>query len=366
MIKLNRNSSYALEKGLVGMESHIQQIELLLSIHTQDVCFRAIGIWGMGGIGKTTLADAVFHLNSSQFDASLFLENVREESKKHGLNHLRNELLGGLLKAENLSIGSPSIGSSYIIDRLSRTKVLIVLDDVSDLKQLEFLLGDQVQFGPGSRVIITTRNRRLLKKIVHEDHIYKMNELSVHEAVQLFQSIVFDDESSRTDYSDLSRRVAEYVGCIPLALKVLASSFLYCNNNKEDWEEELNKLKKYPNTEVQNVLRYSFDGLEENEKGIFLDIACFLNLENICYAKRMLEMHGFYASSGVKILIDMSLISIREGRIQMHDLLQEMRRAVERGFEDLGKRKWYWNAEDAYRVLKTNTVRTIFFDQFRT
>ncbi|KAK9944923.1 hypothetical protein M0R45_010463 [Rubus argutus] len=365
LTKLNRNSSYVV-KGLVGMESHIREIELLLCIHAQDVCSCTIGICGMGGVGKTTLADAVFHRNSSKFDACLFLANVRERSEKHELYDLRNELLSTLLKEVNLSIGSPSIGSSYIIDRLSRTKVLVVLDDVSDLSQLETLLADQVKFGRGSRIIITTRNRLLLKEIrVHEDHIYKMTELSVVEALQLFQSKAFRDDSCITDYSNLSRKVVDYAGCNPLALKVLASSFLHCNN-REDWEEELNKLKKFPNTKIQNVLRISYNGLEENEKGIFLDIACFLKGENMCNAKKLLEMHGFSASTGIQALIDMSLISIKYDRLEMHDLLQEMGRAIDRGIEVPGKRKRLWNAEDAYQVLHNNTgtstVESIFLD----
>ncbi|KAK9940334.1 hypothetical protein M0R45_017002 [Rubus argutus] len=360
--KLNRHSSYTVNDR-VGMESHIQQIELLLCINTQDVCYRTIGIWGMGGIGKTTLADAVFQRNSSEFDACWFLANVREESEKHGLNYLRNELLRELLKEANLSIGSPSIGSTYVIDRLSRTKVLVVFDDVSDLDQLEFLLGNQIQFGPGSRIIITTRNRRLLKKRV--DHIYKVNELSVDEALELFQSIAFEDDSYIKDYSGLSRKVVDYARCNPLALKVLASSFLHCNN-PEDWKEELEKLKKFPNPKIQNVLRISYDGLGENEKGIFLDIACFLKGENICDAERILEMHGFCVSRGIRELIDRSLISIINNHLEMHDLLQEMGRAIDRGFEEPGKRKRLWNAEDGYLVLNNNTgtsiVEAIFLD----
>jgi hypothetical protein len=232
---------------------------------------------------------------------------------------------------------------------------------VSDLGQLEFLLGNQVQFGRGSRIIITTRNRRVLKKKVLEDHIYKVNELCVDEALQLFQSIAFEDDSCITDYSNLSRKVVDYAGRNPLALKVLASSFLHCKN-QEDWEEELNKLKKFPNTKIQNVLRISYNGLEENEKGIFFDVACFFKGKNMCDAKKLLEMHGFSVSSGIRVLIDMSLISIVNNRLEMHDLVQEMGRAIDRGIEDPGKRKRLWNAEDAYQVLHNKTVRAILID----
>ncbi|XP_050365005.1 disease resistance protein RPV1-like [Argentina anserina] len=362
---MNGKLSY-FAKGLVGMKKHIQQLEMLLCIPAQDICIRTVGIWGMGGCGKTTLADAVFHRNSSEFHACVFLANVREQSEKHGLNHLRNELFRKLLQEEHLCIDSPSIGSSYIIDRLSRTKVLAVLDDVSDLSQLDILLGDQVQFGPGSRIIITTRNRRLLKKRVHEDHIYKVNLLSNHEALQLFQSIAFEDDSSKQGYSKLSEEVVDYAGGIPLALKVLASSFLHCNS-KIVWEDEFKKMKTFPNQNIQNVLRLSYNGLEENEKGIFLDIACFLKGENISDAKRVLELRGFFPSSGIGILIDMSLISIRHDRVEMHDLLQEMGRAIEEGgIVELGKRKRVWNAKDAYQILRhksgISTVEAMYLD----
>ncbi|CAL8176377.1 unnamed protein product [Prunus armeniaca] len=154
LTKLNRKSSPDL-KGLVGLEWKIEQIERLLCIDSPNVC--TVGIWGMGGICKTTLADVVYHRLSSEFEASCFLANVRDESEKHGLKHLRNVLLREILNEKDLTIGTPSIGSTYVRERLSNTKVLVVLDD----------------FGSGSRIIITTRDRRLLKKKVDDDKIYK-------------------------------------------------------------------------------------------------------------------------------------------------------------------------------------------------
>lgn len=84
-------------KDLIGVESSIRQIESLLSTGSKDVY--TLGIWGIGGIGKTTLAGAIFNRISNQFEGSYFLQNVREESERTGdLCQLRQKLFSGLLR----------------------------------------------------------------------------------------------------------------------------------------------------------------------------------------------------------------------------------------------------------------------------
>ncbi|XP_048429981.1 disease resistance protein RUN1 [Pyrus x bretschneideri] len=312
----------------------------------------------MGGIGKTTLADAIFHRLFSKFEACCFLANVRVKSEeKDGLIQLRNKLLRKLLDDKNLDIDTPSIGSTFVRERLSRMKVLIVLDDVNDSSQIELLAGgrDHARYGPGSRIIVTTRDRSLLKEIVEEDKIYGVQALQRDEALQLLHLNAFKYNTRITDYTELAEKVVDYAGGIPLALKILGSSFLCCES-KEDCLDESITMKEFLRKNIQKVLKISYDGLK-NEKEIFLDIACFYKVETMHLVKRMSNACGFRAA-GIRALSDKSLISISESKlIEMHALVQEMGREIvrEECTEEPGKRSRLFSADDVYHVLKNNT-----------
>ncbi|XP_021810666.1 TMV resistance protein N-like [Prunus avium] len=289
----------------------------------------------MAGIGKTTLADAVFQRQwqSSKFEACCFLANVREKSEKtDGLNDLRNTLVHELLKDKYVNINTPSIPANNILIRLRRTKALIVLDDVNARKQLEYLVGDDDRFCQGSRIIITARDKGLLlEQKVDPEKIYNVEGLGSDEALQLFHSHAFHGNKSPTiDYNEfLSREVVDYVKGNPLALKVMGSLFRRCTS-KQEWEAQWNKLKRFPNEDIDRVLRISYDGLGIHEQEIFLDIACFLCLQEgheRKYVKELLDSRDFHGEAGINHLIDRSLISISKGgRIEMHNFVRQMGR----------------------------------------
>ena len=76
----------------VGINHRVEAINLLLDIQSNDV--RMVGIYGLGGVGKTTIAKAIYNDIFYHFEQRIFLENVRENSKKNkGIIKLQKNLL---------------------------------------------------------------------------------------------------------------------------------------------------------------------------------------------------------------------------------------------------------------------------------
>ncbi|XP_050146299.1 disease resistance protein Roq1-like [Malus sylvestris] len=255
---------------LVGIEFRLKEVCLLLDIAENHVCF--IGIWGMGGIGKTTLARLVYEKCSHNFEVSIFLANVREIYAKHGLVHLQKQLLSQILKEKDVQVWDVYSGITMVKSFLCNKKALLILDDIDQLNQLEKLVGEKYWFGLGSRIIVTTRDRHLL--IAHGiEKQYEVVELDEDEACQLFNWKAFKEDEPQEKYLELSKQFVKYARGLPLALRTLGS-FLY-KRDPDAWSSALNKLKQTPNRTVFEMLKISYDGLDEMEKRIFLDIACF-------------------------------------------------------------------------------------------
>ncbi|KAL5778644.1 hypothetical protein ACOSQ2_009381 [Xanthoceras sorbifolium] len=360
--KLNDISSPSEYEGLVGINSRIDKVKSLICIGMSD--FRIVGIWGIGGIGKTTIAESILYQSSSQFEGQYFIANVREESgKPNGLVHLREKVLSKILEEEYVDLGTNIL--QFTKDRLQRKRVLIVLDDVSTLKQLEILAKGLNGFGPGSRVIITTRDKQLLCNY-GVDKIYEVEAFDKHEALQLFRKYAFKDDHPCKDLTVFAEKVVDYAKGNPLALKVVGSSLH--QKSKQQWESALLKLNKISNPEIHNLLRISFDGLDDEEKDIFLDIACFFKGEHKDSMTQILDGCYFSAEYALSVLVDKSLITISCEKIEMHDLLQEMGCEIIRqeSVNKPGKRSRLHNHEDICLVLKRNigteAIKGMFLD----
>uniref|UniRef100_A0A6N2LVF1 TIR domain-containing protein n=1 Tax=Salix viminalis TaxID=40686 RepID=A0A6N2LVF1_SALVM len=336
--------------NLVGIDCLVQTISDFLSMATDEVCM--VGIHGMPGIGKTTIAKVVFNQLCYGFEGSCFLSNINEKSEQpNELALLQEQLLHDILKQNVATINNADRGMVLIKERLCHKRVIVVVDDVAQKYQLDALVGERSWFGPGSRVIITTKDERLLLKV---DRKFKVEELKRDASLQLFSWHAFRDNKPSKDYVELSNDVVDYCGGIPLALEVLGSSL--SAKNKSRWKCVIDKLRIIPNHDIQEKLRICFDKLDDHKlQKIFLDLACFFIGRNKEYVSHVLEARcGYNPEDDLGTLRERSLIKINaSGEISMHNLLRDMGREIihKESPDHPGKRSRIWQCEDAWNVL---------------
>jgi hypothetical protein len=154
------------------------------------------------------------------------------------------------------------------------------------------------------------------------------------------------------------RRIVSYVRGIPLALEVLGSSL--CGQTINVWNSKLEKLKVIGNGDIHNKLKISNDSLDDTEKFIFLDIACFFIGFNKDYIMSILEDCGFFPADGINTLMRRCIVKVGpDNKLSMHDLLRDMGREIvcQESSTDPGERSRLWRQEDVIDVITDRMVR---------
>ncbi|XP_027343899.1 TMV resistance protein N-like isoform X2 [Abrus precatorius] len=364
---INPTPLYVAE-NLVGVDTPLLEVTSLLELGSDDRV-NMVGIYGIGGVGKSTIARAVYNKIADQFEGVCFLGDLRKKAINHDLAQLQEILLSDILEEEDIKVRDVNRGISMIKRRLHRKKVLLILDDVDKLRQLQVLVGGLDWFGLGSKIIITTRDKHLLNThgIVKS---YEVKQLNDEKALELFSWHAFKRNKIDPSYADMSKRAISYFHGLPLALEVIGSHLF--GKSLAIWKSALDKYERILHKDICEVLEVSYKDLEEDEKEIFLDIACFFNSCKISYVKEILHIRGFHVENGIQVLIDKSLMKIDCNHcIVMHDLIQDMGREIVRreSTSEPGKRSRLWFYEDVVHVLEentgTDTIEVIVVDLYK-
>ncbi|XP_074378551.1 uncharacterized protein LOC141720094 [Apium graveolens] len=338
-----------LEENLFGIDYAVEEIYQKLRIESNDV--RAIGICGMGGIGKTTTAKTFYNKYYNIFDISCFVENVKQHSLGSSpLIPLLNQVLNGFLRNKDYKVIDAESGFKKLKRILSTKKALIVLDDLDQPSYSEFLLRLCSFFSAGSRIIITTRDLNMLNQLkmdISEVDMYMVKKLGLVDSLELFSNHAFRKSTPPPSLRELSVNFVTYAGGIPLALKVLGSSLCGRTQDESFWKAKLEKVRRIPENEILEILQLSYNELgDETMKSIFLDIAFFFVGKHKRDAVEIFRSCDFHPEVGIQILLERCLLTIDDSsKFQMHDLLQEMGRK-------LAKSKHLFLRENAWEELQ--------------
>jgi hypothetical protein len=254
--------------------------------------------------------------------------------------------------------------------RVMDCKVLIVIDDVDQKGQFDQLIPDINKLGPGSRVIITSRDSNVVNNIMKNGNCkylkHEMALLSTTDSRHLFNWHAFHSVDAIDGFQVLAKKVADACCGLPLALEV-TGCFLFNKRAERDiestWPRTIKLLNK--NKDILEKLMISYNNLSPEARMMFLDIACFMIGQREHIAMQIFEAcksdYEIPATS-FNSLKDKCLVKLDEDkRIVMHDLLRDMGRQVVRNQShhmEKGTPSHLWDPNMVQRVLQNKEVGT--------
>ncbi|KAG1327396.1 disease resistance protein RPM1-like [Cocos nucifera] len=353
-LRLADSTHFIDEDDLVGIE---ENKKILIGwLLDEDPVSSIIAVWGMGGLGKTTLVTNVYKSERKNFECHAWISI----SQTYQVDDVLRRMIEELHKNENadkIPIDIRGLNHRRLVETirssLDQKRYLIILDDVWDPTAFNAVSDAiNVDDNNGSRIIITTRSADVAS-LAHDGRKLELEVLESTEAWDLFCRRAFRKEKLRRcpkELEELGEKIVSKCQGLPLAIVSLGSLLSLREKTKSEWEKVYDRLSwelnNNPNLDpVKRVFNLSYNDLPRYLKNCFLHCSMFPE-DHLLQRKRLMRLwvaEGFVEERGsnitmeevaedyLKELIHRCMLQVVErnyfGRVKhcrMHDIVREL------------------------------------------
>ncbi|KAH0750660.1 hypothetical protein KY290_029892 [Solanum tuberosum] len=269
--KLVESESSPAGKIIVGFKEETNWLMRKLTSGPADL--DVISITGMPGSGKTTLAYKVYNDKSvsSHFDLRAWCTVDQGYDERKLLEKIFNQV-----SDSDSKLSKNSDVADMLRKQLLGKRYLIVLDDVWDTTILDELRRSFPEVKKGSRIILTTREKKVASHGKPYTDPLHLRLLRSKESWELLEKRAFGNESCPDELLDVGTEIAENCKGLPLVVDLIAGVIAGREKEKSVWHEVLNNLNSFilkNEVEVMKVIEISYDHLPDHLKPCLLHFA---------------------------------------------------------------------------------------------
>ncbi|KAJ8625731.1 hypothetical protein MRB53_034261 [Persea americana] len=336
--RTRETDSYVIESEVCGRDDEKEKlIDSLINSGDEEV-LSVIPIVGMGGLGKTTLAQLIF--NDERVRTHFDLKMWVDASANFDVGRLLKEILESAIerKADQLSIDQLH---ARLQETLSGKKYLLVLDDVwnEEVNEWSRLKTWLKCGGKGSKILATTRSDKVAA-IMGTLPALNLGTLYEEDSWTLFEKRA----RPLPNFVSMGMEMVGKCGGLPLAIEILGG-LMYSRTTQSEWESVRNSELWNPldnDGGVLPVLRLSYDHLTPSLKQCFAYCAMIPEGCEV-YKDKLIRQwiaHGFIHSDGegdrleekgegyFNELLQRSLFHVVANSYKMHDLIHDLLRFI--------------------------------------
>ncbi|KAF7046764.1 hypothetical protein CFC21_055765 [Triticum aestivum] len=270
---------YKDRKELVGIDGAFNKLTDMLSDGDNDVSkkLKILSIFGFGGLGKTTLAKAVYDKLRGQYDCSAFVPVGRNPSLKKLLMDILCGIDNQMCQNSNLSALDERLLIDKLREFLESKRYFIVIDDIWDTEIWKTVTCALVDNNCASRITATTRILDVAKKA---GEVYRLEPLSHDLSEELFQTRLFGGKNKCPhDLPTMAYgKILHKCGGVPLAIITMAS--LLVNKPMDFWSKVYNSIGfgHEDNKDIENtrkILLFSYYDLPSHLRTCLLYMSIY-------------------------------------------------------------------------------------------